>query len=254
LDRRRRLTKLPIMSETATTAPGADSPAAAEPERTGDDDRAPRQSSGLALEVVTAVVIGLAGLTAAWADFQGSLWEGVQAEDYARANDLRTRASRQSLRADGEQSMELGLFVAWLNAETAGEARLAGFYRDRFPQDFRGPFESWLLLKPLDNASAPPSPFAMPAYRSKARLEADALQRESDSAFKDGQGANKKSDDFGQANLALTTSLALAGIAQVFRKRSVRLGLVAVAAAALVFGILRIAILPTIFLALTPGP
>ena len=240
-----------IAAPPATNAPRRDTSAApAEPVSVAADDREPRQASGLALEIVTAIVIGLAGLSAAWADFQGSLWEGVQAEQYARANDLRTSASRQSLLADSETNIQLGLFVAWLNAQAGGDARLAGFYRDRFPSEFRGPFEAWLDRRPFEDASAPPSPFAMPAYKPQARLAAAELQRESDSAFGAGRTANSKSDDFGQANLALTTSLALAGIAQVFRKRAVRVGLVAVAAAALVFGVIRVVLLPAIVLGL----
>ena len=167
------------------------------------------------IEITTAVVLGTAGLLATWATYQAALWDSQQAEHYSRANALRTIASRRALQADGQQAVEFDLFNVWLEAQARGDHRLATFYRDRFPDDFRAAFEDWLAAKPL-SGGAPPFPFTMPSYRPKGAAEAKALEAQADTTFKQGQSDNRISDSYSQATVFLGMALSQAAFILIF--------------------------------------
>jgi hypothetical protein len=72
------------------------------------------------------------------------------------------------------------LFSQWLNAFEAHKTALARFYRKRFREEFVPAFEAWMAHDPLNNAKAPPSPFALPDYRLS--LDAKVAQLDSEAA------------------------------------------------------------------------
>jgi hypothetical protein len=195
------------------------------------------------IEITTAVVLGTAGLLATWATYQEALWDGRQAEHYSHANALRTIASRRALEADGRQAVEVNMFNVWLEAQARGDQRLATFYRDRFPDDFRPAFEDWLSARPF-SSGAPLYPFVMPSYRPKGAAEARALEAQADATFKQGQSDNAVSDSYGQATVFLGMALFFGGICQVFRIRYVRYLLLTVSIVACVTGIVELISLP----------
>ncbi|KRF00258.1 hypothetical protein ASG88_12880 [Nocardioides sp. Soil777] len=58
---------------------------------------------------------------------------------------------------------------------SGGETRVADFYVDRFRDEFRPAYEAWIAQRPLTNADAPSSPFAMEEYEVAARNQATEL-------------------------------------------------------------------------------
>lgn len=213
------------------------------PDVRGDDGRDSR------IEVVIAVVLSVSGLMTSWASYQASLWDGEQAAHYSRANALRVMSSSAELEADARRAVEISLYSGWLEAYARGDGRLADFYEERFPPELRVAFRAWIALKPMKNPSAPPGPFVMQQYKPSGVLKAERLDREAEAAFGSGEKANSTSDLFTQGVVFLSSAMFFGGIGQVFRTRSVRLGLLGIAVVACVAGVVRILTLP----ALAPG-
>jgi hypothetical protein len=193
---------------------------------------------------VVAIVLSVSGLMTSWAGYQGALWEGKQAEFYARAGELRTIASRARLEVDNWRSNERQLFGLWLEASLRGEAKLADAYKLRFPADLRPAFDAWLALDPMTKPGAPPGPLFMAGYRPQGLDKAERLDGQADAATGQGQEANAVSDRFTQGGLFLATSMFFGGIGQVFNVERVKLALLAIAVICCAAGVLRILTLP----------
>ncbi len=199
-----------------------------------------------ATEIANAVVIAITGVVAAIGSYQGSLWEGEQATAYSRSNSLRTESNRAADHADTIKAAEAAVFSAWLDARAEGDSRLADFYARRFPPDLQNAFNDWIRQEPLTNPAAPLTPFLTPGYRPAGPVRAAELDKQAAEVFDEGQRANSVSDAFAQGGTILSLSLFFAGIAQVFRRRRVRVTLLAMAVLACVLGTIRVFTLPMI--------
>lgn len=197
-----------------------------------------------ALETASAIILSISALASSLAVYQASLWDGEQAAHYSRANALRTEASRAALEGDALAGLEARIFGAWLEASVRGDKNLADFYLARFPPGLKLAFNAWVETKPFTNPAAPPTPFAMPAYRRPGADQSRALDKQADATFKEGQYANAVSDAFQQSSTMLAVALFFGGIGQVFTQKKARLGLLVVAGLALAFGLLRLLGLP----------
>ncbi|MET0295740.1 MAG: hypothetical protein ABW042_12075 [Phenylobacterium sp.] len=204
------------------------------------------------LELVSAVVLSSAALASSWASYQGSLWDGEQAAAYSRANVLRIQATDARREGDARQADQRAMFIEWLNAIADRDETRAGFYRERFPEEFRPAFNAWLRDRPRANPSATPTPFLAREYDPPGHAAAAALDAKAEATFAEGERANTISDAFGQSATILASALFFGGILQVFDSRSVKAGLLLVAALAALFGVLRMAGLPVQVLGLAP--
>lgn len=203
----------------------------------------PRERTG-GLEAASAIVLSVAALASSWASYQAGLWDGEQAAHYSRTNALRIEASRVGLEGDALAGVEVQMFGAWMAAKAQGQEQLAAFYEARFPSTFKPAFSHWLQADPLENPSAPPTPFATESYHRPGLDASQALSRQAEKVFQDGEYANAVSDGFEQGSTMLAIALFFGGIGQVFQGRSARVGLLTVAGVALVAGLLRLFSLP----------
>jgi hypothetical protein len=208
----------------------------------------------LALETVSAIILSIAALASSLAVYQAGLWDGQQAAHYSRANAVRIVASRAALEGDALAAVEAQMFSAWLQAEARNDRKLATFYRARFPPSFKPAFNAWIAADPLNNPSAPATPFATSAYRRPGLDQSRAYDREADASFAAGHYANAVSDSFQQSATMLAVALFFAGIGQVFTQKKTRLALIVVAGVVLIIGLLRLFSLPMEILGLhAPG-
>ena len=113
-------------------------------------------------------------------------------------------------------------------------------------------FNSWLAQRPLQNPSAPPTPFATSSYRRPGVAASRDIDRQADQAFAQGQHANAISDAFQQGATVLALALFFGGIGQVFKVRTARIVLLVIAGVAVVAGFLRLFSLPLQVLGLGP--
>jgi hypothetical protein len=198
------------------------------------------------LEALVALSLSVAGLSTTWSSYQSALWDGEQASHYSLANASRIEATKAAALAGQEETADVLLFSAWLDAAAGRKERLQDFYRVRFRPEFKTAFEAWLADEPLTNPKAQPTPFATKAYRLAAREQAEKLDRQGRDLFERGQRDNDISDLYTQATVILASSMFFAGICQTFRRRNVRICLAVLASLACLGGLTRGLTLPVL--------
>jgi ferric-dicitrate binding protein FerR (iron transport regulator) len=126
-------------------------------------------------ELVATVLLVLTAVATSWSSYQATRWNGEQAAAAGRTNAVRIEASRAQGLAQAQTQVDVATFIAWADADRRGEEQLAQFYLDRFREEFRVAFEAWMETRPLTDASAPSTPFAMEEYQLGSRTEAETL-------------------------------------------------------------------------------
>jgi hypothetical protein len=196
------------------------------------------------VEFASAILLAVAGLATSWSTYQASLWGGLQATQYSRANGLRVESTRAHETADHLYTIDIGVFSSWVNAHATGNTALENFYRQRFRPEFKPAFADWLALDSGANPGDASTPFVLPSYRLAKEQESADLAHRSDAAFSEGEVANGHSDSYVLNAVLLASVLFFSGIAQQFRTFRVQLVLLGFAGVLLTVGICSLAILP----------
>ena len=131
---------------------------------------------GRRIELLATTLLAAAALATAWSTFQSGRWRGLQASNTGKSTAARVQSSQASTRAGQLTQIDIATFIQWVNAETAGNRKLAGFYRRRFRPEFRPAFDAWLAAGRSQNPRAPSTPFAMPQYRPAESEQAKQLE------------------------------------------------------------------------------
>jgi hypothetical protein len=137
---------------------------------------------GTWIEVVSTVLLALAAVATAWSGYQASRWNGEQARAFSRANASRLESTRSSNLANAQTEIDVATFTQWIDSYARNETHLADFYRKRFRKEFKPAVEAWIATDPLDNPSAPLTPFATSEYHLAANAEAERLQAVAEAA------------------------------------------------------------------------
>jgi Na+-translocating ferredoxin:NAD+ oxidoreductase RnfD subunit len=132
------------------------------------------------IELVATVLLAIATVATAWSGYQSTRWNGEQAKAAGRANALRIESAKAAGLANTQTEIDVASFTQWVDAYTLGQNDLADFYFKRFRDEFRPAVDAWIATRPLKNANAPPTPFAMPQYQLAARTQAERLQAQAE--------------------------------------------------------------------------
>jgi hypothetical protein len=132
------------------------------------------------LDLVATVLLALATVATAWSGYQASRWNGEQAKAFSRASALRIESAKTADLANAQTQVDVATFTQWVDAYAQDQAELADFYLERFRPEFKPAVDAWIATRPLRNADAPLTPFAMPEYRLEAREEAETLEAEAE--------------------------------------------------------------------------
>src|SRR5580692_5116788 len=196
------------------------------------------------LEIAEAVVLAVVAIATAWSGYEAALWTGHQSELYGQASKLRVQAEGAATFANQERLYNASTVVEWLKAEAHNDKKLTDIFERRFLPEFRPAFDAWKKTDPLNNPNAPPGPQLMAEYRSSKAEEAAKLNDQASEVFEQGTRGRQYSDQYVRATVTLATVLLLMAISQRFRMRSVRVGLLVVAAFLLCFPVYHILTLP----------
>jgi type II secretory pathway pseudopilin PulG len=126
-------------------------------------------------ELITVVVMSAAAILTAWSGFQGAQWTAIQTEAYAQATDNQTESVRASNEARQATTIDVAVFIAWIERRIDDDLEAAEFIYEGFPDRLSIATDAWLAEDPFDDPEAPTTPFVMPEYVVPAAEEADAL-------------------------------------------------------------------------------
>jgi hypothetical protein len=188
----------------------------------------------------------MVAVATAWSGYQAARWGGVQSTKYAQASALRIVSTRDSTLAGQQRLYDLTAVNNWIAAYTRGEQALATLYEKRFRAEFKPTFEAWLALDPFNNPHAPAGPLLMPQYKLSLLEQANQLDVQAEQTFKQGQVANRQSDDYIINAFFLAVALFLTAISGHFQWKTVRAFILTLALGMLLFGIYHLFTYPTI--------
>jgi hypothetical protein len=204
----------------------------------GQDERAD------SLEIVGAVLLALAAVATAWSSYQASRWNGEQAKTFSRSTATRIESTRESGLADAQTQIDVATFTQWVNAYAQKQTELADFYFRRFRSEFKPAVEAWVATRPLRNANAPLTPFAMPQYRLAAREEADRLEADAEALSAKARTNVQRATNYVLAVVLFAVALFFAGMSMKLRSRRLQAVLLGLGTATFVATVVWLATQP----------
>jgi hypothetical protein len=196
------------------------------------------------VEVIVTVLLALAAVATAWSGYQASRWHGEQAIAFSRANAARLESTRASNLANTQTEIDVATFSQWVDAYARHETQLAEFYRKRFRPEFQPAVAAWIATRPLKNANAPLTPFAMPNYRLAATAQAERLQATATAAAAEASRDIQRANDYVLAVVLFSAALFFGGISTRLHGRRPRAVILGVGCALLVGTLAWVATFP----------
>jgi hypothetical protein len=206
----------------------------------GSDDR----EGGRTLEVLAALLLGLATIGSAWSAFQSTRWSSEERDETRIASDERIEASR--LFNLGTQRIVYDAIIASQYAQAVAEERpgLQEFYKSALVRkQFLPILEQWAAQAAQDPASAV-NLLDSPGYLEQQMAESQAAEAKSNEASVRGEEASRNADEYVRISLFMATALFFAGVTGTFRSGFVRAGLLTIATLVIAAGAAQLAELP----------
>lgn len=196
------------------------------------------------ISIIEAVLLSIVALTAAWSGYSAAKWVTESSLKLAKATATRTKANRAFQQSLTLRSQDAANFNAWFSAYLSGDRTGERVAERRFRHQYDVAFRAWLTTKPFTNPHAPKGPQFMPQYHPTGALLSKHLDAKADAFYAKGEHAGITGDKFIRVTVILASILFLIGISSQFPFRPVRIGLVTVGAALLVFSAVELLQLP----------
>lgn len=174
------------------------------------------------MEVVATLLLALAAVATAWSSYQAARWNGEQAKTGSQVNALRIEAARSQGLAEAQTEIDVALFFEWIDATAQDRSDLAQFYEDRFRDEFRTAFDAWVATDPIDDSTAPATPFAMGEYQLAAQADADGFDAEAETKAATVREDIQRSTNYVLAVVLFAVSLFFAGMSTKLHGRRAR--------------------------------
>lgn len=193
----------------------------------------PAESDGSRLSLIAAIVLGIAATLTAISAYAASLQDGEALQGYTRSTSALNDANYFYSSGTQVLAVDQALFVDYASAAQEGNTDLADYLTTLMRPELLDAVTWWQddaeATTPFDDVEA--NPYVITEFD-----DADALSVESEQAFDEGSAADDKGDKFELATVLLALTLFFGGIASLFRRRSVSVGLLGVSGVALVSG------------------
>jgi hypothetical protein len=199
------------------------------------------------LEVLAIVLLSAAAIGTAWSGYQAARWSGREAHNFAIADALHARSTRAVIGAGEDRVQDLADFERWLDLETLGDQGLADLHAAHFRGELRTAFDAWLAQNPLNNPTAIPTPLKMPEYRRAEATRAKQLETDADQLVEDGATARDHADEYVLTTVFFASVLFFAGISLRITRKRLRMGILGLGVAFLLYGVVQIILLPTLW-------
>lgn len=197
------------------------------------------------LSVAEAVVLSVVTLVAAWSGYAAAKWSTESRLKLAEAASVRSDASRAFQQSLTFRVGDATTFNSWFAAYLVGDEQSVAVAERRFRPEYRAAFRAWLATHPFTNPDAPPGPQSMPQYHPSGEADSLSLDARAQAEYAEGQHAGEVADDYVRTTVVLASVLFLVGISSHFLIRSVRVGVLVLAAALLAAAAVAIIRLPT---------
>lgn len=200
------------------------------------DDAVEPESDGMNwVELVAALLLGIAGVLTAYAAYNGALAGGDALKGYTQSS--RTTADANGFYTDYSQTYnaDQALFLQYQLLVEQGNQDTADVIKDNlFSQELIVATDAWLAFP---EGEGPATPLDTDEYVIEALTSAQDLTAQADLEFDEAQKIDDQGDNFDLAAVFLAVSLFFAGIAALFKVRRIQLAMLAGSALLLLPGL-----------------
>lgn len=193
---------------------------------------------------MAALLMALTTVGTAWCSYQSAAWTRRSNRFMNEFNAMERRAGLLNIQGMQSSTIHVALFMQMLAAQQAGNDKLAAFYIQRFPQDMRKAYDTWLAQRPLENPNAAPHPFEPPLYESRGWREAAEANAKAAVSLHKARNAGTVSGQYLANTVLFATVLFFANASAKFEQPRVRLISFAFALLVFAFAVGRMAIFP----------
>jgi hypothetical protein len=197
-----------------------------------------------AISITEAVLLSIVALTAAWSGYSAAKWSTESSINIAKGSSTRTKANRAYQQSLTLRAQDAANFNAWFAAHLSGNRNNERVAERRFRDQYDVAFRAWLKTNPFTNPHAPKGPQYMPQYHPNGAALSRRLDAQADAYLARGEHAAITGDKYIRVTVILASVLFLVGISTQFPAMALRIGLVSVGAALLVFAAVQILQLP----------
>jgi hypothetical protein len=198
-------------------------------------------------EIVAIALLSAAAIGTAWSGYQAARWSGREAHNFALAEGTHAKSTRAVVSAGEARVQDLADFERWLDLETTGDQTLADLHAAHFQGALRTAFGAWLAQDPLNNPNAIPTPLKMPQYRPAEAERAARLEMNADHLVEDGSTARDRADEYVLNTVFFASVLFFAGISLRISTERLRMVILGLGVAFVVYGVVQIFLLPTLW-------
>ena len=197
------------------------------------------------VDVASVVLISVAAVLTALCGYQASRWDGEQARLYNVVDASRLHAAEAADRSAVNTSINVTLFLAYIDAVQHNNTQFAQFIYRRLGPNMRPVMDAWLATHPLTNPKAPTSPFVMREYAERMQAGSSQQEARAKADFTSAQIAHRNADEFTLLTVVFATVSFLAGVSTklVFPRHAIIVGL---GILALLYGLGRLWFLPVL--------
>ncbi len=187
-------------------------------------------------ELTAVLLLSITAILTAWSGFQASKWGGAMSISFSKASSARIEAARLDGVANRKMSVQVGLFIQWLDARAEKSSELADYLVERFPEPMASAFTAWQATDPEANPGAPETPFDMPEYQLPEQAAAQAADDRADAHFQDALTNNQRGDNYTILTVLFATVLFFTALSGRMRSERGQWALLGVAFVGFVVG------------------
>jgi len=195
-------------------------------------------------EPTSAVLMAVATLGSAWCSYQSAQWSDRSDGHGAEAARQQRRATALHLEGNQLKSVHLEIFMELMDAQFAGNEKLAAFYTDRLGDEIRTAYDGWLAQNPFENRQADPHPFVPHLYTLPFYDEAQQALDEEAHHIREANASGTWAARYLSHTVLLAAVLLFAGTAGNFDRRIVRHATLFFAIATFLYSVARVLPLP----------
>lgn len=196
------------------------------------------------IEPAIALIMALATVCTTWCSYESAAWTRRSNRLMNDYNARERRASVLNLQGMQTATIHVGMFMQLLAARAAGNEKLASFYLERLPPDFRKAYDAWLAQKPFDNPNAALHPFVPQLYEMRGASEAAEETAQAARSIDEARRAGTVSGQYLANTVLFATVLFFASTSAKFEQRRVHLSMAVFALAGFLFAVIRTLTLP----------
>ncbi|MEY3681318.1 MAG: hypothetical protein RL547_1931 [Actinomycetota bacterium] len=198
-----------------------------------DDDSSNR------MEIVIAILLGIAAIVTAWCSFQASQLGDVVQKSFSEGIREADAASQAYNTAISNDIRDQTLFLEFAKAAQTGDEETALYVLETLMSPELAAAVDWWSSQPDDSGFDSPFVEENPEWSNALYEEGAALDESSQTFFDAAEQADNDADAFDLLTVILTLALFFFGVAGLSRQRKVMIGLSTVGTIIIVFSIIR---------------